>query len=340
MNQEYNGLQVSWRYLLLLNLCLLALLILATRLATCLHEFIGHAFTAKALGGHVNAIWVSLFGGGKVHYDLSAEPGSFARFLVAFGGIIINILSGILPFIFLRRINNKAPLSLFLSLFSMVSLLGAIAYSALGFYYQQGDPVAWRHKSSTDGGLLWIPFLLVSPFVSFYTVRLYVNVSGKLLPASGFLRRLIMTFVTLGVVMCIYAGLFGITQQRSMALETPRLAYKAAENKIRKQRIHALVKQLRDAHPEWTAEEIQKVVKRTPIVIKPQEVPTKFPLKPVLAVLFAIGGLWALWKTIEVPKAKNLRIDVRSVVLSTLLAAAVIAILAWTGGWLWHANIG
>ena len=70
----------SWRLFFLLDLFLLSLLILSTRLATFLHETVGHALTAALFGGRVTGIRLSLFGGGNVyrHFDGSLSlPAAF-----------------------------------------------------------------------------------------------------------------------------------------------------------------------------------------------------------------------------------------------------------------------
>ena len=97
----------GFRDLLLFDLFLLAILILATRLATFLHELMGHALMAATFGGEVNGVRVTLFGGGEAYYHLKMQSGLSVRFLVAFGGIIVNMLSGLLPFIFIHRFKRN-----------------------------------------------------------------------------------------------------------------------------------------------------------------------------------------------------------------------------------------
>ena len=65
------------------------------------------------------------------------------RFLISYGGIMINLLSGFAGILLAEKVWNNRVLALFLNLFGMVSILGAVTYSALGFYYGEGDPVSW-----------------------------------------------------------------------------------------------------------------------------------------------------------------------------------------------------
>jgi len=81
-----------WQAILLFDFYLLAILVLAGRLATCLHEIVGHGLTAVMFGGRVNGVHVSLFGGGWTDYQFDREIGVTARFLVSFGGIFVNFL--------------------------------------------------------------------------------------------------------------------------------------------------------------------------------------------------------------------------------------------------------
>ncbi|MBW1765636.1 MAG: M50 family metallopeptidase [Deltaproteobacteria bacterium] len=319
--------------LFLFNLFLLAILILATRLATFLHEFMGHALMAATFGGDVNGVRISLFGGGEVYYHLKMQSGLYVRFLAAFGGILVNMLSGLLPFIFMRRLKNKPVWALFLALFGMVSLLGAIAYSSLGFYYQVGDPVAWIKGPPEREGWFFIPFLAVSPFVSYFAVKSYSILNERWFPSKTFRNRTKMMALTLGIAGCAYAGLYGLTGQRLMAVDAPILAFQRAEREVRKIKTEALYRKLCETRPELSDDGIRRLVEQTPIVIIPDEVPKKFPLPPVIAILYTAGALLALWRTKGGMPGSIIRISPRSVFFSAALAGAILGLLAWTGGW-------
>jgi hypothetical protein len=322
--------------LFLFNLFLLAILILATRLATFLHELMGHALMAVIFGGDVNGVRVSLFGGGRVYYNLNAQSGLYVHFLVAFGGIIVNILSGLLPFIFIRRFNNNPIWTLFFILFGMVSLLGAIAYSALGFYYQVGDPVAWIEGPLQRETWFWIPFLVVSPFVSYFVLKSYSMVNERLFPAKTILNRVCTMILTLGITGSAYAGLYGMTGRQSTALNAPSSAYQHAKKKVKKMKIEALYRNLRENRPELSEAEVRRLVEQTSIVIKPDEVPKKFPLKPVIAILYTAGGLLALRRIKSGMSDSIMRISTQPAIFTVALAGAVLGLLAWTGGWIYQ----
>ena len=334
--QKSNEAFFSCCYLLLFDIFLLAILILATRLATFLHELMGHALMVMSFGGHVNGIRVSLFGGGHVYYNLLAESDLIAHFLVAFSGIFVNILSGLLSFTLIHRIEKQSRWTLFFVLFGMVSLLGATAYSALGFYYQEGDPVAWLKEPSPYIGWLCIPFLIVSPFVSYFTIKSFSTLIERWFPSKTFLNRISIVFLTLGITGCAYAGLYGLSGQRSTAIDAPSSAFNRAEKEVRKEKMEDLFRRLRKSYPELSDAEVRQMVNRTPIVIRPDEVPKKFPIKPVIAILYAAGALLALRSVKGDMSFSLVRISPRSMVLTVTLAGAVLGVLAFTGGWIYR----
>ena len=335
-----HGAVPSWGSLLLFDLFLIAVLILATRFTTFLHELIGHAFVAGGFGARVNGVQVSLFGGGRVHYHFGGDPGLIVRFLIAFGGIIVNILSGLLAFVIIRRLSKQPSWVLFLILFGMVSLLGAIAYCALGFYYNQGDPVAWAQGACCQGGWFWIPFLVISPFVSFFAVKAYSNLNEAWFPTKTYLGRVRIMILTLGTAACVYAGLYELTGEKSVALDAPSAAYERAREEVMKGKKEALFRRLRESHPELSETEVQRLVERTPIIIRPDEVPKRFPLKPVIAILYAGGALMALRRVKEGPSGSLVRIAPRTTIVAVALAVAVLGVLVWTGGWIYGPETG
>ena len=337
-DQKVHGAIFSWSSLLLFNLFLLAIMILATRLATFLHELIGHALLALTFGGNVSGIRVSLFGGGRVFYQLEAGSGLLVRPLVAFGGIFINILTGILPFLYIRKLGKRPAWALFLSLFGMVSLLGALAYTSLGFYYDQGDPAAWHKDPSPVGTWFSIPFLVFSPFVSYFVIKSYSILTESWFPARTFQGRIGILILTLGLTGCAYAGLFGLTGQRVMALDTPSLAYQRAEKEVREIKKEELYRSLRKSRPELPEEDARELVEKMPIIVEPDDVPKKFPLIPIIVVLYAAGALFALQNTKGGMVDSYERIAPRSGIFAVALAGAILGVLAWTGGWIWSVN--
>jgi hypothetical protein len=325
-----------WRLPLVFNLSLLALIILGTRLATLLHELLGHALTAVVAGGHVEGIRVSLFGGGRVYYQLGAETGSTAHFFVTCGGLMTNLATGLLVFLLLKKFAERPGLTLFMILFGMVSFMGALAYAALGFYYLEGDPGAWIGHNSTHGPWLSVPFLMISPLAAYIGVKSYADWIETFFPLPTMFARLILFLATLGVTGMLYMGLYKWTAQTSVALDSPIRAHMRAEQNIRKEKAEAIYRRYKSARPELTEEEIRVLVEQTPIVVRPEEIPKKFPLKPVIALLFVLGGIGALWRVEPRGGVMRMPLSKKTVVFVVGLALSVLVFLTLTGGWIYR----
>lgn len=329
--------RLTWRRILIFDLLLLLLLFLATRSAAFFHEGLGHALTTAVSGGTVRGIHLTLLGGGKVFWHFDATPPLHAVLLVAFGGILVNLISGLALLGQTGHARTRPLRALFMVLFGMVSLLGAIAYSALGFYYGEGDPALWMRGQHTFARYLWIPFLGVTPLASFFAVRSFLRVSEQWFPAGTFILRVRNVILTLGLTLCAYGALYAFTDQQSTAMDTPRLAYQRAEREIREIKAAQLQRIMALAHPEWTQSEIQHRIRLIPIVVDPHEIPWSFPLKPLLAAGFLLGALAAL-RHGEKSGLRPLNIHYRGAPAVILLAGAVLAVLVLSGGWIYRAG--
>ena len=323
-----------WPSFLLLDLFLLSLLILATRLATFLHEVMGHALAAGLFGADLRGVRLSLFGGGNAYYHFGAALAPLPAFLVAFSGILVNLTTGLFAFRWSERHGMSPAALLFLSLFGMVSLLGALNYTCLGFYYQVGDPVAWgRNPFGADWA--WIPFFAASLPAAFLGVRFFLRPLRPWFPSTGFAGKATALALTLGLTSCAYAGLYGLTRQRSVALDTRAIAYNRVAEEVRREKNAALLEQVRRVHPEWTEEEALQWVEQNPLSVRPEEVPQRFPLMPFLAVCQVLAALSALCRPPPAPSCAGFRLSPGPMALAMLLVGAVLAFLFHTGGWLW-----
>lgn len=323
----------SFSRLVLFNLFLLSLLILATRLATLFHEALGHGFTAAAMGAEVNGIRISLFGGGNAYYHLERELGSAGAFAISFGGILVNIATGVAAILWAGKQGVGRSPAVFLSLFGLVSLLGGLVYGSLGFYYGAGDPVAWMARSSGSTEWLWLPFLLLLPFAAFFGVKAFFRSIHPWFSVSRYAGKVVVLALTLGVTGAIYAGLYQFTGQRSVALESSAIARSRAAERER-QEILALRASLREAHPEWTEDELARELMRI-LISRREERPWRPPLVPIIAVLQIIGALFAL-RIPERPTATLPRPSTALVFSMLGVAAVVIGVLVMTGGWVWR----
>jgi len=331
---DADGVRIPWKKVVRLDLLLIALLVLSTRFATFLHEVFGHTGVALLSGGEVHRIKISLFGGGMVEADLGGDHLAVVM-LYWYSGILVNLITGALPFFFLNKIKRANLLwALFWAVFVLTSLLGTFAYLVLGLYYEFGDPVNWVRVTPQWLALSWIPFLIAAPVVSHTACRVYVSVQQRYIPSKDFFEGLKITCAALGISVLVYAGLFWLTDQRLASANAPLAAYQREATRIIEKKKEELAQRIRAVHPELTEAEIQARVNDTPIHVSRDEVPEKFPMVPVLAILFLLGALTALKKgemermkredTVAHPKPE-------AVFLLCLLAVIVISALALRG---------
>jgi hypothetical protein len=327
---------MPWKKIILVDFLLIALLILATRFATFLHEVFGHAFVALIVGGEVHRIKVSLFGGGMVWADLGNCPGS-TLFLYCLAGIFVNLFTGAFPIVFSKKISKmNVTWGLLWAVFAITSLLGALAYLVLGIYYDFGDPVNWSQATPYWFGLLWIPFLIVTPLAAYFASRLYILVQEKMFPTKYIMGRIKILLATLGVSSIVYTGLFVWTNQRLASTDSSIAAYYREEARIIERKKDELAQRLQKIFPKLTQEEIQARVDRTHIHVEPDEVPTRFPMIPVFVIFCLLGGSTALPKRETSRAGPPIQPGAVTVLMVCFFAAIVLSTLTYTNGFIYQ----
>jgi hypothetical protein len=302
----------SWKRLLLFDLFLLSLVVLASRLGAALHEGVGHALVAALLGGQVLEVKVDPLGGGLARVHFASEPGFVRTLLWQGGGMLVNLLTGAAAVGLLSHLGKRPRLALFVSVFALVSVLTPVAYSAIGFYYGVGDPEAlatahlrgtslWRALSVPwDGHYLWVPFLALSPLASYWVMKPYIRVQQTWFPSSHLLGRVAIALLTLGLVGSLYLALYRSFQGHLVTLDAPTLAERDAGQRVRQAKALDVYERLQKQHRSATEEQIWQMViaeiKKQPIEVRPDEVRTKTPLQPLVAVLLLSGALGAAWR--------------------------------------------
>jgi hypothetical protein len=169
-------------------------------------------------------------------------------------------------------------------------------------------------------------------------VRSFLAPLRVFIRGNGFLTRVALLALTLGVTICAYAGLYGLTHQRSAALETASIAHTRAMEAVRAEKRAELFRFLREALPDLSEEETARLAASTSILVRPDEVPGSPPLMPVLALLQILGALTALRGMQRTPASFGSWFTAQRVAATCLLAAAVLAFLASTGGWIWKSG--
>jgi hypothetical protein len=177
--------------------------------------------------------------------------------------------------------------------------------------------------------LSWIPFLITAPIVAHLCTRLYLSVQQRIIPTRNFIGLLRITFATLGVSVLVYAGLFWLTDQSLASADAPVAEYQREATKIIEKKKKELAQRIKTVRPELTEAEIQAQVDNTPIHVEPEEVPVKFPMIPVLVVLFLLGGLTALKNHELDGEGTPAQPKPRMVSLLFLLAVIVVSVLAY-----------
>jgi len=111
---------------LLLDLALLALMILASRLALVLHEVGGHAVPAKILGATALEVRLSPLGGGYVSPTFPKPVGTAGTVVFDLGGIAINLLTGAAAWFCARRLASRGLGYVALLFLGVGSVAGAL----------------------------------------------------------------------------------------------------------------------------------------------------------------------------------------------------------------------
>ncbi len=330
------GLRVPWKRLLWFDLLLFAFLILGTRLATVLHEVLGHGLAAVLAGGDIASVQISLLGGGRVVHHLPETAGGFARFAVACSGIAVNLLTGALVFVQFRRSPPQRLKDGFWILFAGASLLGGVAYAALGLYYGQGDPVAWMSSPSPAAAWFALPFLLAAPFLGLVAVKTFSDWAGRWFPAKNAMGRAIVVLLTAGVAVSVYAASYVGTGAGSRALDAPRAAVDQARKAAWDRQLETLVRAVQRMRPDLSESQVRALIRVVPVRTEPVDMPEKPPIKPALAVLYGAGGVIAIRRTfLGAPGPAVL--SIRWPLATAALAACVLAALSLAGGWVYRA---
>jgi hypothetical protein len=136
-------------------------LVVWSRLGVLLHEAAGHALVWRAGGGRIARIHVSLFGGGNVRTDPEVAS-SCPQFLYHMAGIFVNLLLGLalagaLVYLLVqdarsrdtpgplshRRTQRRVVAEHLFAWGAVLNFAGAAHYTALGAFYEFGDPAPY-----------------------------------------------------------------------------------------------------------------------------------------------------------------------------------------------------
>lgn len=313
----------------LFTILLFSFLILSTRLATFLHEVLGHGFITVLVGGKCHSIHISPWGGGYATCKLQADAGISSHFLHDFGGITINLTSGLISFFICNKSKITINVGLFLAIFGLISILGAYSYLIVGSYYDVGDPAGWIPTGILARKLFFVFLFAITPILAYYTFSTYLTLQEKIFPSTRSTTRLMKCFITLGFSVFVYSLFFISTSQRLIVLDAPKISYEISESDIRQKKREEFVENILKDRPDISREELNHIMQHTEIVVGADEVPKKFPIIPVVFFLCFIGFLFANYGKKHVHKGVSKVPLSRKVVLANILTAiSVVTILS------------
>jgi len=277
----------------LLDLALLALMILASRVALVVHEVGGHAVPAKVLGAKKVEVRLSPLGGGFVSPTFPKPVSRAGTAIFDLGGIALNLITGAAAWFAARRLAWRGLGYVALLFLGVGSVAGAIVYLSSGFYYGSGDPVGFAPTTEDISPLqwAWLLFLPAAAAVGWFSPRHFLDFLAGHLPTDTARRRLLAVGATVGLVGLAYFALW-------LALRNPQI-----EGSTRTWRIE------REIARETTARAQEQAAKPpppptaapapppAPIVVRPEEVADRVPppIGPiVLYATFVTAGIGSI----------------------------------------------
>lgn len=280
------------RNVLILNLALLAIMILASRLALVIHEVGGHALPAKVLGARTVEVRLSPLGGGYVSptFPASRPPSPTGAAIFSLGGIALNLLTGLGAWIGARRLKSRGLIYAALLFTAVGSVAGALSYLGCGFYYSSGDPVGFAPVSGDISRAqgVWILFVPLMGAVGWIGGRHYLDFLAGRWGMDSAPRRLGALLLSAGLVGLGYGGLW-------FALQDPKI-----EGSTRQWRLEREVEmevarraqaQMPTPPPVDPAPRVLPQPAPPPPVVRPEEVADRVPPPTGPIVLYGIAVL-------------------------------------------------
>ena len=312
---------MTWKRLLLLDLALLALMILASRLALVLHEVGGHAVPAKVLGAREIEIRLSPLGGGYVSPTFPRPVGTAGKLVFDLGGITINLITGAAAWFFARRLASRGIGTAALLFLGVGSVAGAIVYLACGFYYGSGDPVGFAPDTEDISHLqwMWILFLPFAAAVGWFGPRHYLDFLAGHAGTETARRRLLATGATVGLAGLAYFGLW--LALRNPQIEGSTRAWRIQQEITKETIARAKAQAAQPAPPPAEA----PAPPPAPIVVRAEDVADRVPppIGPiVLYATFIVAAIASVCRARPSPGSASLRPSV-ALGLGVLAAVAV-----------------
>lgn len=305
--------------LLFVDLALLALMILASRLALVIHEVGGHAVPAKMLGAKSVEVRLSPLGGGYVSPTFTRKVGTAGTMIFDLGGIALNLITGAAAWFWARRLASRGIGYVALLFLGVGSVAGAIVYLACGFYYGSGDPVGFAPATEDISHLqwAWVLFLPAAAAVGWFGPRHYLEAGWRSTETPRL--RLLAIGATVGLAGLAYLGLW--LALRDPQIEGSTRTWRIEREIARETVVRAQAQAVKPPPPPTQA----PAPTPAPIVVRAEEVVDRIPspIGPiVLYATFIVAGIVSICRARPAPGTSTVP-PALAVGLSVLAAVAV-----------------
>jgi hypothetical protein len=315
---------------LVLDLALLAIMILATRLALVLHEVGGHAVVAKILGSRHVEIRLSPLGGGFVAPEFPVRPSLLGLAIFDLVGIALNLLSGAAAWFAARRMKGRGLSYAALLFLGVGSVAGGLIYLSCGLYYGSGDPVGLAPATEDISHLqwAWVLFLPPAAALGWFGARHYLEFVAGHLRTDTAGRRIGAFLLSAALVGLCYGGLWLLLRNPQIEGSTRswRLEREIAKETERREKAQ------KTAPPAPPAPSASPAPVRVASVVRPEEVAHRVPspIGPILLyAVFGLAGLASIWRASPPPASGTVEPGLALGLAG--LAAAVVAAFALLG---------
>jgi len=329
----------------LFALWLMLILIISDWIQTVVHECLGHSLICILNGGTVYGIGIVKLGCG---YTISAlgKASPFIHVLFLISGIGMNLLLGLATLLWLRRRMRRAPdvgglFNVFLAVFIIYSITGALGYAFLGFLFGGGDAggtLPFLPAPFKDWA--WAPFFLAMPAAGYLLVTPYAALQQRLFPIEWPVGRLGFTLVILaGALNC-----FDVLQANSGRLilnNEMRTTPYQEKAKLREAKTAEAIERLQREHPALSKEEVRQQVAKLPVELKADPVAKDFSALPAWAkALFLLAAAAAVWRAPQAVTPLFPPIRAANLAIPLVVVASEVALILWFGGIFWFPRFG
>ena len=168
------------------------------------HELVGHAAAANALGAGVSDVELYWFAGGWVRYDRDTAWSLADVLVVQLGGITLQLVGGLVAIAWARR--RPGWLGVAIIGFGAGWLIHAAAYLAIGTWHGFGDGTALHRVLGGWRAAVAIPAAALAIAATFFAARALAGRLAATIPARSRGRQLGLLAVALAVAGGLHFG--------------------------------------------------------------------------------------------------------------------------------------